>query len=199
MLSGKDLASSVEGKITVKEGKGENDDEYTVDQKDMMVLVVVPELNQVDTAFEFEYGLVDSILADNPDAFNTAADEWYWRFYNEHFTDEEGEKLFVIVCTCLGLLICLFCCCICYCSYYCCCKPKVYEDPDVPGRRFSRRKSSRGDSFAASMRRSMRLESIVSRSGQSFRQASMKRPTSVLSGQSPPRPARIIKLDKNDE
>ena len=164
-LTGKDLASAVESneKVTI----GEDGDSPTLsidDLQEVLVLIIIPKKNKQDTAFEFEYGLVDPVLADSS-AFGTGADEWYWRLYNEHFTSEQGQKVFIIVCTCVGLLICYLFCCLCYCSYYCCCKPKVYTDPNDPSRRFSRRRSSRGASFAAGMRRSMRLESIVSRSG----------------------------------
>ena len=75
----------------------------------------------------------------------------------------------------------------------------------MPGRRFSRRKSSKGSSFRASMRRSMRLESIVEASGQSFkRKSTMHKLVSVHGGASPtlkpqkPGEAKIIKLEKSD-
>lgn len=161
VLSGNDFKTSTDGKVAY-EIVGEKDT-LSVEVDQVMVLIVRPELNQESTAFEFEYTLTDQIELESEEAFSTAADEWYWRLYKENFTDENGQKVFIIVCTCLGLLICLFFCCICYCSYYCCCKPKVIEDEQ--GRRFSRRRSTKGSSIGATMRRSMRLESIVSRSG----------------------------------
>lgn len=163
------------------------------------MMVIKPEKNVVDTDFEFEYIIVNGTRLDSDEAFESDTDEWYWRFYKENFEDEKGQKLLIVVSTCIGLLLCLLVCCICACGYYCCCKPKVIEDPDT-GRRFSRRKSSRGSSLGASMRRSMRLESIVSKSGQSFRlTGSMKKKPESMFGGSPPPAAKIVKLDKNDE
>lgn len=131
-------------------------------------MIVLPAKNEEETAFEFKYKVSDTEKID-----------WWRKIYLEHFADESGQRLLYIVSSCLGVLICLFFCSLCTCCYYCCCKPKVIEDPET-GRRFSRRRSSRGDSFASKARRSMRLESIVSMSGQSFRSksASIKRPTS---------------------
>ena len=70
--------------------------------------------------------------------------------------------------TCVGILVCLILCSFCICSYWLCCKPKVYIDPNNPERRLSRRPSRRATSLRATVWRSMRLESIVDASGERF-------------------------------
>lgn len=158
-----------------------------------MILVVTPELNVEDTKIWFSFQVTDTEDVD-----------WYWKFYVENFSSPEGEKLLYVYSTCLGIIICLFLCSICVCSYYCCCKPKVYEDPTQPGRRFSRRRSSKGGGLRASMRRSLRLESIVQASGQSFkRKGTMHKLMNVhgdstpvkLSSTYPPPPAKIVSAE----
>lgn len=124
----------------------------------VIVLVVLPDKNELTNRVSFSYQLVEQSDTD-----------WYRKLYVKHFTGEDGQKLLVIVGACIALLICIIICTICVGGYYCCCRPKIIEDPENPGRRLSLRRSSRGSSFRASMRRSMRLESFVDRSTQSFR------------------------------
>lgn len=116
-----------------------------------MVIVVTPELNEKLTVLEIAYVVED-----------TKEITAFWRFYKEKFTSEEGKRMLYIFIACAVLLLCVIICCICTCSYFCCCKPKVYDDPAIPGRRFSRRPSARrADGFVARVRTSMRLESFV--------------------------------------
>lgn len=155
----------------------------------MFVLVALPNKNTPTNSLTFAYVLE-----------NVEETDWYRKLYVQYFTGEDGRKLLAIVGACIAVLICILVCGICICSYYCCCRPKVIEDPDNPGRRISIRRSTRGNSFRASMRRSMRLESFVNRSNQSFRRISTKKSVPSLMDQTLPRPAKIINLnDLNDE
>ena len=161
--------------------------ECLIDYMNVLLIVVQPdvETTAVTTTnkFEFTYQMIETEDIDD-----------YRKFYVKHFTGEDGRRLLYIVGACIAILICLVICSICVCSYYCCCKPKVLVDEET-GRRFSRRKSSKGSSFRASMRRSMRLESFVDRSAQSFRRQSMSASKRSLNDNSPPKAARIIKLN----
>lgn len=175
MFSGPTFDTVKEGEILEESSEDGSETWYTVDFTQLIVLVVVPDANVDETKFVFTYKVE-----------NTSEIDWYWKFYLENFTSSEGQKLLYVYSTCLGIIICLLLCSCCVCSYYICCKPKVYDDPLVPGRRFSRRRSSKGTSLRASIRRSMRLESIVEASGQSFRRKStMHKLINVHGGSSP--------------
>lgn len=139
----------------------DNDSYYTVEFPNIIVLVVTPKKNQEETYLKISYQLL------NPEEI-----DWSWQFYLDNFSYPNGEKIFYVYAVIFGVVLCLLVCGVCVGSYYCCCKPKVYNDPDQPGRRFSRRRSSKGNSLRASIRRSMRLESIVEMSGQSFKRKS---------------------------
>ena len=197
LFAGFNLELAQEGLIE-QQSNEEGEVWYTVDFTNIMVIVVTPQQNKVDTAFKFSYELLDHQEID-----------WSWKFYLDNFSYPNGEKIFYVYAVIFGVILLMIVCGVCVSSYFCCCKPKVYEDPEQPGRRFSRRRSSKGSSLRASLRRSMRLESIVEMSGQSFkRKGTMHRlinvhggPGSPSKGISPLKPskpgeAKVLRLDK---
>lgn len=118
LLSGPTKTLAEEGQILEETSEDGAETFYTVDFTQLMILVITPNLNVDKTHFEFTY-VVEK----------TSEVDWYWKFYLENFSSEEGQKLLYVYATCIGIIICLFLCSICVGAYYCCCKPKVYADP----------------------------------------------------------------------